>query len=112
MVNVEKYKPKEFTGEDSETANPTNYPKGALTIMRADEVEIKSGFSMGQEKLVLEVVDTDGKRWTYWPNKTSIAALAAKFGNETDKWTDNSFELTQDTVRVRGQKKLALFVKD
>ncbi len=109
MVNVDKYMPQDRV--DSKTISTQDYPKGKLTIVRASEVLVKSGFSAGQEKLVIEVSDKDKDIWSYWANKTSIGTLAGAYGNDTDKWTDKTFKLAEDTVRVRGQKRMALFAE-
>jgi len=109
MVEVDKYMPKDFTGEDSVTVSPNDFPSGELEMTRIDEVEIKSGFSAGQVKLVIEAKDGEGKLYSYWPNKTSIKTLADAYGRNTDSWNGKKFKLEVDTVRVRGQKMKALF---
>lgn len=109
MVDASKYRAQEFASDAVQTISPSDYPKGELDVSRVDEVEVKSGFSAGQTKLVVEVKDADGNVFTYWPNKTSIGTLVDAFGADTEKWLGKKFKLVLDTVRVRGQKRQALF---
>lgn len=109
MVDATKYLPQEFS--ETETISSTNMPEGNLKITRADEVTVNSGPRAGQTVLVIEVSDSNGKTWTYWPNKTSIGNLAREYGNDTDRWIGKTVVLTTETMMVRGSKRKVIFAE-
>ena len=105
MVNIDKYKAKEFT--DTKTITAENKPDKALKITRVDEVTINSGPRQGETAVVMEL----DNEWTYWPNKTSITSLAGKFGNETDAWMNKKIKLGLEKMMVRGDTSPVMFAE-
>lgn len=111
MVDVSKENllPQEF--EETETISPDNLPKGPLEITRAAIVEIKSGISQGQRKLVVVAKNSTGKAFTYWPNKSSISSIAETAGNETEDWLGKKIAFTTEKRVVRNVKRTVIYAK-
>ena len=109
MVNIADLKATEFIEHTNVTGE--NCPAGKLKIKSAEKVEIKKGISAGETKLVLEL-DQAGKVYSYFPNKTSISALAKWFkSDDTDTWLGKEIELCSENMMVQGKKLKAVFLK-
>ena len=108
MVNVEKYKAKEFS--ETETITAENLPKEPVTIKAEREVKVTTGPRAGEEALVLEVETKDGLM-TYWPNKTSVTAIAEAFGNDSTEWINKKISFEVERMMVRNQKRDVIFAK-
>ncbi len=111
MVDLKEHNliAKDYT--ETITIGPDNIPTGTLEILRTDLVEIKSGVSAGQTKLVIECKNKKGDIYTYWPNKTSNKFLAEKFGMDTDDWIGKKFTLSSSKQVVRGERRTVIYAE-
>jgi len=65
-----------------------------------------------KEKMVVMIELSDGSKVDYFPNRTSIKTLTAKFGTDTAKWIQKKAEFEIEKRDVFGTKKQVLFVKE
>jgi hypothetical protein len=105
MVDVSKFKAKDFN--ETETINGENCPKDAMKITRVDEVNITTGPRAGESALVMEL----DSKFTYWPNRTSVKALATKLGDNSDSWIGKKIKLITEKTMVRGAKKDVIYAE-
>lgn len=101
-MDITDMRAKEF--EERKMIDPDSVPEEELEIMDALRVTIKSGVSMGKEKLVLELKGKT-ESYSYFPNKVTIGAIADRFGNNTDAWKGKKIKLGTEAVMVQNKKK-------
>lgn len=95
--------------KDYNTKTPTIAPEdleedvAILTIDKVNEVNVEDEDAVGGTRKALVMSFNEIEDRSMWPNRTAIATLIAKLGDDTDEWMGQQVPVEKVRVTYKGR---------
>lgn len=91
-------------------ANPIIGTITSIRFIELDDMPFEPRDGKGHWELTIQLPNDDDP-WKWMPNKTSMKAIMARHGKESDDWTDKEVDLFVVTQNVGGEMKEVVYGK-